>query len=131
MAAKAASRDLLISSFLTDPTRLILFATLFSSRLTLFLQTQMMLINTITLFTTVFWSEVIPGCRLNVTTAIFAPVNVGFEAQDTCIFTTHIAGEHEGADVKTDAVVKVWVPADRLLFQGFTAHENIVGVFAF
>jgi hypothetical protein len=36
-----------------------------------------------------------------------------------------IAGEEEGADVLTDAVVNVWMPALGLVFEGLPADEDV------
>src|SRR5690606_12895739 len=75
--------------------------------------------------------QFIPGRGLYILATILFPVDVGFPAQDACIFLGDVAGFEEGADVEADAVVEVGGPADGLFGQGLPAYENVVGLFAF
>src|SRR5208337_178495 len=49
---------------------------------------------------------------------VLGPFDVRVLAQD--------ARHHEGADVESDALVEVGVPADRLFGEGLPAHKNVV-----
>src|SRR5690606_20412845 len=75
--------------------------------------------------------QFIPGRGLYILATNLFPVDVGFPAQDACIFLGDVAGFEEGADVEADAVVEVGGPADGLFGQGLPAYENVVGLFAF
>ena len=60
-----------------------------------------------------------PGGGGDVFASVGAVVDVGFVGQDS--------GRDERADIQADAVVQVWVPAERLGAQGFPADEDVVG----
>ena len=75
--------------------------------------------------------ECIPRSRLDIFSAIFAPINSRLIAQDACAFLADVRDAHEGADVQAHAVVDVGIPADGLLVERLPADEDIVGRFAF
>jgi hypothetical protein len=63
-----------------------------------------------------------PGGGFYVLAAILVPVDVRILSQNT--------GGHEGADVETDTVVQVGLPAGGLLIERFPADEDVVGIFS-
>src|SRR5690606_8859450 len=96
-----------------------------------FCQRQVMVINPRAHAFSILQPQFIPGRGLYILATILFPVDVGFPAQDACIFLGDVAGFEEGADVEADAVVEVGGPADGLFGQGLPAYENVVGLFAF
>ncbi len=67
-------------------------------------------------FLSVLGTQMVPGGGLDVLAAVFFPFAVGFVTEDAGSLLLHIANRHPGADVETDAVIEIGVPADGLLF---------------
>ena len=66
--------------------------------------------------------------------AVFGPLDgAGLGAQDAGSGFAALAelGTEEGADSEANAIVDVWIPADRLLVQRLPPDEDVVGRFAF
>ena len=55
--------------------------------------------------------------------SIHAPLDIGLFAQHFRL--------HKRADIEPHPVIQVRVPAEGLLFEGFPAHKDVVGCFAF
>ena len=62
---------------------------------------------------------------------ILVPFDVGFGAQQAGAFLADIPRQQERADVESNAVVEIGLPAERLFVQRFPADEQVVGRFAF
>ena len=75
--------------------------------------------------------EVVPRCRCHIFAPVFIPFDVGLIAQDACTFLADIGYGKERPDVEAHAIVEIGNPADGLLLDGFPAHEDVVGRFAF
>ena len=65
-------------------------------------------------------------CKLGFFATVFAPLDIGFTAEQSGAFLADVCRHHKRPDIHPHAVVQIWIPAVCLFRNRFPADENVV-----